>query len=92
MLALTGDASLTYSIDGHAPVTRAASLRLSGDIVLYAARLSGSADGRRVDYTPRHPPSHLGSDVTLTDVVIDQPYASANALTGTGLVVTEGRG
>lgn len=83
-------AALTYSIHGHSPVTRASSLSFSGDIVLYTTRLTGDLDGALVDFTPSDPPSKLASDVTLTDVVTDRPYASANALTGTGLEVTEG--
>jgi hypothetical protein len=91
MTTMTFDgAALTYVIHGHSPVTRASSLSFSGDIVLYTRRLTGELDGAPVDFTPSHPPSSLASDVTFTDVVTARPYASANALTGTGLEVTEG--
>jgi hypothetical protein len=89
-LTFADGAALTYSIRRHSPVTRASSLSFSGDIVLYTTRLAGDVNGASVDYTPSHPPSKLASDVTFSDVVTDQPYASANTLTGTGLELTEG--
>jgi hypothetical protein len=89
-LTFAGGAALTYSIRRHSPVTRASSLSFSGEIVLYTTRLAGDLAGAPVDFTPAHPPSKLASDVTFTNVVTDQPYASANALTGTGLQLTEG--
>ena len=88
-MTFAGGATLTYDIVAASLVTRAASLSFSGDIVLYTTRLAGDLHGAAVDYTPQHPPSALASDVTLTDVVTDQPYASAEALTGTGLELSE---
>jgi hypothetical protein len=88
-MTFAGGAALTYSIVAASLVTRAASLSLSGDIVFYTTRLAGDLKGAAVDYTPQHPPSMLASDVTLTDVVTDQPYASAGTLTATGLELTE---
>jgi hypothetical protein len=89
-LTFAGGAALTYTIAAEAaPVTRAASLSFSGDIVLYTTRLAGDLKGAAVDFTPAHPPSALASDVTLTGVVTDQPYAFADTLTATGLELTE---
>lgn len=89
-LTFAGQAALTYSLHARSPVTRASSLRLSGDVVLYATRLAGELDGARVDFSPRHPPSGLASHATLTDFVADQPYVSADTLTGVGLELAEG--
>jgi len=88
-LTLSDGAALTYSFDGRSPVTRAAELGLSGDIVLYATKLSGELDGAMVTYTPAAPPSGLASDITITDFVTDQPDASADMLTGAGLEMTD---
>lgn len=88
-LTFAGGAALTYSIVAASLVTRASSLSFSGDIVLYTTRLAGDLNGTAVDFTPQKPPSALASDVTLTNVVTDQPYASADTLTGTGLELSE---
>jgi Family of unknown function (DUF6114) len=88
-MALSGGAVLTYSADGHSIVTRASSLGFIGHIVLYTTKISGDLDGTAVTFTPLQPPKALGSDITLTNVVTDQPYASADSLDATGLELSE---
>ena len=85
-MTLTG-AVLTFSKDGHPLVTRGSSLAFSGGVVLYATKISGDVDGVLVTFTPKQPPVTLSSDITLTNLVTDQPYAAADSLAATGLEI-----
>ena len=85
-MTLTG-AVLTFSKDGHPLVTRGSSLAFNGGVVLYATKISGDVDGVLVTFTPKQPPVTLSSDITLTNLVTDQPYAAADSLAATGLEI-----
>ncbi len=77
-LMLTGDIVLMTYEGGHFCTMRASSLDLSGEVELYTTKISGSLAGVRVTYDPARPPPRLTSDLTLTSVVADQPFASAD--------------
>jgi hypothetical protein len=88
-MVLSGGTGLTFAEDGRAIVTQATSLDLSGNITLYATKISGELHGRMVVYTPRKPPVNLGADLTLANVVASQPYATADTFVAAGLTITE---
>jgi hypothetical protein len=88
-MTLSGGTRLTFAQAGHSIATRAVSLAFTGHITLYATKISGDLNGHMVIFTPQHPPSKLSQDLTLTNVIADQPYALADALAGVGLVMTE---
>jgi hypothetical protein len=77
-LMLTGDIVLTTYEGGHFYTMKASSLDLSGEVELYTTKISGRLAGIRVTYDPARPPSRLTSDLTLTSVVADQLFASAD--------------
>jgi hypothetical protein len=89
-LALSAGTRLLISQDGHGLLTvKAASLELSGDVVLYTTKISGTLAGHQVTFTPKRPPSQLGHDVTLGSLVVHQPYAtSTSVLQASGYQVT----
>lgn len=87
-LALSAGTRLLVGGAGHAFLAEAASLDLSGDVVLYTTKISGTLAGHQVTFTPAQPPSGLGRDVTLSDVVVHQPYASTGTLQAHGYQVT----
>lgn len=86
-LALSADTRLLVGGAGHSFLAEAASLDFSGDVVLYTTKISGILAGHQVTFTPKRPPSQLGRDVTLSDVVVHQPYASTGALQARGYQV-----
>ena len=88
-MVLSGGTALTFVKAGHSIVTRARSEDFSGNITLYATRISGDLQGRKVVYTPRKPPVNLSPDMTLTNLVAHQPYAFADTFTGAGLTAGE---
>jgi Family of unknown function (DUF6114) len=82
---------------GAVLTTRAPSVSLSGHVVLYATELSGKLLGVPITLTPGSALSAiLGAiapltkaiPVPMTDVVVDQPYTSAAAMSASGLVVS----
>jgi hypothetical protein len=82
---------------GAVMTTRAPSVSLSGHVVLYATELSGRLLGVPITLTPGSALSAiLGAiapltkaiPVPMTDVVVDQPYTSAAAMSASGLVVS----
>jgi hypothetical protein len=82
---------------GAVMTTRAPSVSLSGHVVLYATELSGKLLGVPITLTPGSPLSAiLGAiapltkaiPVPMTDVVVDQPYTSAAAMSASGLLVS----
>ena len=80
-LTLSGNAVLTVTKDGNSLIAESGSvLELSGNVVLYATKLSADLDGIRVTFVPSRPLSRLRPDVTLTNVVADQPFATADSL------------
>ncbi len=87
-LALSAGTRLLVSGAGHAFLAEAASLDLRGDVVLYTTKISGTLAGHQVTFTPEQPPSGLGRDVTLSTLVVHQPYASTDALQARGYQVT----
>ncbi len=75
---------LSVSQGGHAFITRDSSLRLSGDVELFTTRLSGVLDGIRVTFTAADPPTGLRPDMTLSSVVAEQPFATADSVQAVG--------
>jgi hypothetical protein len=88
-MVLSGGTGLTFAQAGRSIVTSATSLNLSGDITLYATKISGELGGRMVVYTPSKPPVNLSPDLTLANVVASQPYATADTFLAAGLTITE---
>ncbi len=88
---------LRTSQDGAVISTRAPSLDLSGDVVLYASKLSGDLLGVPISITPD---STVGAilaaiapltktvPVRMTNVVTDQPFSSADRMTASGLTIS----
>ena len=89
-LTLSGVRLVVTAGTGESSLTRNASLGLAGDIVLYAARISGDVHGVRVTFTPRQAPREVRPDLVLTDLVASQPFASADSLQASGLRVAGG--
>ncbi|HUJ06052.1 MAG TPA: DUF6114 domain-containing protein [Streptosporangiaceae bacterium] len=75
---------LSVSQGGHAFTTRDSSLRLSGDVELFTTRLTGVLDGIRVTFTAADPPAGLRPDMTLSSVVAEQPFATADSVQAVG--------
>ncbi len=82
---------------GAVLTTRAPSVSLRGHVVLYATELSGKLLGVPITLTPGSPLSAIlaaiapltkAIPVPMTDVVVDQPYTSASAMSVAGLVVS----
>jgi Family of unknown function (DUF6114) len=88
-MVLSGGTGLTFAQAGHSIVTSATSLNLSGNITLFATKISGELGGRTVVYTPSKPPVNLSPDLTLANVVASQPYATADTFIAAGLTITE---
>ena len=86
-LTLSGVRLLVSAGTVESSLTRNASLGLAGDIVLYAARVTGDLHGVRVTFTPRQVPRALRPDLVLTHLVADQPFATADSLQASGLRV-----
>ena len=67
-------------------------LGLTGHVLLYATEITGEVDGAKVTFTPQSPPTKISSDMTFTDMIMDQPSATADALQVAGLQLTIARG
>lgn len=89
--------NLTTSQSGTAITTRAPSLALSGDVVLYASKLSGDLLGVPITITPASPiavilrliaPLTAAVPVPMTNVVTDQPFTSADGMSVSGLNIS----
>ncbi len=89
--------NLTTSQNGTAITTRAPSLALSGDVVLYASKLSGDLLGVPITITPDSPiaailrltaPLTAAVPVPMTNVVTDQPFTSADGMSVSGLSIS----
>jgi hypothetical protein len=87
-VTLTGHPTLTIHQNGSVAVTRTSLLSFSGHVVLYATKLSGDLLGIPVTLTASSPlslvlrllkPLTQGLTVTMTNVVTDQPVATAGA-------------
>ena len=83
-VTLTGDPTLTIHQDGSVATTTTSLLSFSGNVVLYATRLTGDLLGVKVTITPSSPlslvvrllrPLTQGLTVTMTHIVTDQPIA-----------------
>ena len=77
--------------------TRAPGLSLSGNVVLYASKLSGDLLGVPISITPGSPlatilkvlaPLTSAVPVPMTNVVTDQPFTSADSVTASGLDIS----
>jgi hypothetical protein len=93
-LILSGDPTLTVRQGGAASSTSAASMLFTGDVVLYATKLSGDLLGAPITLTPDSPLSLvlrvLGGvtpavTLRLTNVTTDEPYISTASLQIGGL-------
>jgi Family of unknown function (DUF6114) len=82
---------------GAVVTTTAPGLSLSGDVTLYATRLSGDLLGIPVTLTPGSPlgailqaiaPLTKAVPVPMTNVVVDQPYTAAGGMSASGLQVS----
>jgi hypothetical protein len=87
-VTLTGRPTLTITQNGSLAVTRTSLLSFTGHVVLYATKLSGDLLGVPVTLTASSPlslvlrllkPLTQGLTVTMTNVVTDQPVATAAA-------------
>jgi Family of unknown function (DUF6114) len=79
-MTLTGGTLQGGEAGGRSLGTASSLLGLTGHVLLYTTKLTGEVQGVAVTYTPESPPLKISSDTTLTDMVIDQPYASADTL------------
>jgi len=77
-LTLSGGIGLQLTGDGPSSAWRGWSVELIGNVVLFAARLSGRLDGVEVQFTPKKPPPELAANLTLVGVIADQPVAAAD--------------
>lgn len=75
---------LTASQGGQAFMTKDSTLELSGHVILYTTRISGTLNGIRVTFTSADPPSSLRPDLTLANVVAEQPFVTARTLWAVG--------
>jgi hypothetical protein len=71
---------LSVTQGGHALTTRDSTLVLNGDVELFTTKISGILAGIRVTFTAASPPAGLRPDLTLTSVVAEQVFATANSL------------
>jgi Family of unknown function (DUF6114) len=85
-VTLTGNPTLTISENGSVAATSTSRLSFSGNVVLYATKLSGDLLGIPVTITASSPlslvlqllrPLTQGLTVTMTHVVTDQPVTTA---------------
>lgn len=70
---------LTQTQGGHSLVTRDSTLELAGNVEFYTTRISGYLGGIRVTFTSASPPAGLPAVMTLTHVVAEQPFATADS-------------
>lgn len=83
-------AVLTVTQTGGSFVTSGSSMEFTGHVELYTTKLTGELDGIRVTFTSAKPPSGLPANLTLTQVVAEQPFATANLLQATQTQVSAG--
>lgn len=97
MNAITLSGMELRSGSGAVMTTRAPSVSLSGHVVLYTTELSGKLLGLPVTLTPGSALSAIlaaiapltrAIPVPMTDVVVDQPYTAASAMSVSDLVVS----
>lgn len=86
-LTLSGGTTLEVRQAGNITAARGSLLRFE-NVELYVTRLSGDLNGSHVTFTARRPPPAHRSDLTLTNVVADQPYTVAGSLYASGLAIT----
>lgn len=89
-LTLSGGIALTATQGGHSFTTRDSSLELSGHVELYTTKISGNLAGTWVTFSPGKPPTGLRPDVTLTKVVADQLFATAESVRAIGSRLSAG--
>lgn len=86
---LTGNVTVSVTQDGTTTVTQSPSLAFSGDMTLYATKLSGTLLGIPLTFTPSTISSVLLTvpnlitgvvPITMTNVTTDQPLAMAAGL------------
>ena len=87
-LTLSGGIVLTVGGNGHSMVTRNSSVHFSGSVVMYATKLSGDLLGVPVSFSPGSPPPLVLPVMQLSNVVTDQPLASADSMQADGLDIT----
>jgi hypothetical protein len=95
-LTLDGGPTLTVTQRGVSSATAGSSMQFTGNVVLYATKLSGSLLGVPVTLTPSSPLStilQVLNSVTplvplkLTNVTTNQPYISSDSLQIPGLAI-----
>jgi hypothetical protein len=98
---LTGRPTLTIAQNASTAVTSTSLLSFSGHVVLYATKLSGDLLGVPVTLTPDSPlplvlrllrPLTQGLTMTMTNVVMDQPLATARASHWANFLISVRRG
>ena len=87
-LTLSGGIVLTVDENGHSMVTRNSSVHFTGNVVLYATRLSGDLLGIPLSFSPQNPPPLVLPLMQFTNVVTQQPLTSADAMDAGGLDIT----
>ncbi|MGE5136894.1 MAG: DUF6114 domain-containing protein [Gemmatimonadota bacterium] len=87
-LTLSGGIVLTVGGNGHSMVTRNSSVHFTGNVVLYATRLSGDLLGIPLSFSPQNPPPLVLPLMQFTNVVTKQPLTSADAMDASGLDIT----
>ena len=87
-LTLSGGIVLTVGGNGHSMVTRNSSVQFTGNVVLYATRLSGDLLGVPLTFTPASPPPLVLPLMQFTNVVTQQPLTSAGTMQASGLDIT----
>ena len=96
-VTLTGRPTLTITQNGSLAVTRTSLLSFTGHVVLYATKLSGDLLGVPVTLTASSPlslvlrllrPLTQGLTVTMTNVVTEQPVATAGASQWAGYLIS----
>ncbi len=81
---------LTVTRGGHSFVTSDSAMEFSGNVELYTTKISGNLGGVRVTFTSSAPPSGLPANLTLTSVVAEQPFATADLLNAVSSQVSTG--
>lgn len=81
---------LTATQGGQTVITRDSGMELTGNVELYTTKISGNLGGIRVTFTAAKPPAGLPADMTLTEVVAEQPFAAADSLHAVSSMVSAG--
>jgi Family of unknown function (DUF6114) len=96
-VTLTGKPSLTIHQDNSVATTSTSLLSFSGNVVLYATKLSGDLLGIPITLTTSSPlslvlqllrPLTSGLTVTMTNVVTDQPTTTSSASTWSNFLIS----